>query len=175
MANQMNLLSSEIAGLDLAAFMRHALDEAEAAGRAGQLPIGAIVVIDGQIIARGRARHKELRNQLRHAELNALLEGGEPLWTNYDRAILFTNVEPCPLCLGAVVMADVPHVVFALEDRVVYSPQTIEANPYVRRHLRTYHGGVLAAESAAIIGRYAPDLLRYITTGGGAPPSVAGL
>jgi tRNA(adenine34) deaminase len=94
------------------------------------------VVIDGRIISRGRARHKELRNQLRHAERNALLDGGEPLWKDYDRAILFTNVEPCPLCLGAVVMANVPHVVFAREDKVVYSPQTIEANPYVRRHLR---------------------------------------
>ncbi len=171
----MNLLSSELAGLDLAAFMRHALDEAEAAGKAGQLPIGAVVVIDGEIISRGRARHKELRNQLRHAELNALLDGGEPLWKDYDRAILFTNVEPCPLCLGAVVMADVPHVVFALEDKVVYSQQTIQANPYVKRHLRSYYGGVLADESAAIVGRYSPDLLRYITTGGGAPPSVTGL
>lgn len=147
-------------------FMREALIEADLAGQAGELPIGAVLVIDGQIVSRGRARHRECKSQLRHAELNALLDGGEKLWRDYRRAVLFTTVEPCPLCLGAVVMADVPHVVYALHDQLVHSKTTIEANPYIRRHLKTYHGGVLEDQSIAVLEKYAPQDLRDILTGG---------
>ena len=161
----MNIIAAEIAHLNLAEFMKEALLEAERAGQAGELPIGAVVVIDGEIIARGHARHKMLKSQIRHAELNAILDGGEKLWTEYKRAILFTTVEPCPLCLGAAVMADIPHIIFALQDKVVHSAQTLEHNPYVHRHIKSYYGGVLAEESAAIFARYDPNTLRYIQTG----------
>lgn len=156
--------ASPLAGLDLEHYMRAALAEAEAAGQAGELPIGAVVVLDGQIISRGRARHTERQSQLAHAELLALQAGGPLLFTDSDRAILFTSAEPCPLCLGAAVMADVPHIVFACHDQVVHSAETVSNNPYVRRHIQTYLGGVLEAESRAIIARYNPALLRYITT-----------
>src|SRR5687767_11338124 len=103
-----NSLAPELANVDIEKFMREALLEADAAGQAGELPIGAVLVLDGEIISRGRARHKETKSQISHAELNALLNGGEKLWTDYKQAIiLFTTVEPCPMCLGAVVMADV--------------------------------------------------------------------
>ena len=165
----MDLIAPEISHLNLAEFMQEALREADQAGQSGELPIGAVIVIDGEIIARGRARHKVLKSQIRHAELNAILDGGERLWSDYKRAILFTTAEPCPLCLGAVVMADIPHVIFALHDKVVYSAQTVETNPYVRRHIKSYHGGVLAEESAAIFAKYDPNALKYIQTGAGQP------
>ena len=158
----MNYLAPEIAHLDLTMFMRAALCEAELAGSLGEYPIGSVVVIDGEIIARGRASHNAMRSQLRHAELNAMLDGGERLWQDYKRAILFTTVEPCPLCLGAVVMADIPHIIFGLHDNIVCSSQTLQANPYVRRHIKSYYGGVLAAESTALFARYDPQGLAYI-------------
>lgn len=67
--------------------------------------------------------------------------------------------------IGAVVMADVPHIVYALSDAVVHSKKTLEANPYVWRHIKSYFGGVLADESAQIIGKYRPRDLKYIQTG----------
>jgi tRNA(adenine34) deaminase len=163
----LSYLSDEITHLDLQTWMRAALHEAELAGQAGELPIGAVIVIDGRLIARGRARHNELRSQVRHAEMNAILEGGEALWLDFNRAVLFTTVEPCPMCLGAAVMADIPHIVYALPDRNVQSARTLEHNPYVRRHVRSYTGGVLADESAAVFARYNPQALAYIQTGGG--------
>ncbi len=162
----MDFLSPDIAHLNLAEHMREALAEAERAGQAGELPIGAVVVIDGQIIARGQARHTSSKSQLRHAELNALLEGGERLWNNHQRAILFTTVEPCPMCLGAAVMADIPHIIFGLQDKAMFSRQIIETNPYVHRHIKTYYGGVLADESIAILAKYHPGALKYIQTSG---------
>lgn len=161
----MQYISSDLKDLNLEKFMHEALTEADAAGQAGELPIGAVLVLDGEIISRGRAHHRESRSQLSHAELNALLNGGEKLWTDFNRAVLFTTVEPCPMCLGALVMADVPHVVFALHDRVVKSETTLEANPYMRRHIQSYVGGVLEEESAQIFGKYKPRELKYIQTG----------
>ena len=158
------LLAPPIATLDLAAFMREALYDAEQAGLAGELPIGAVVVIDGHIVSRGQAQQHAQQSQLRHAELNALLTGGPALWEHYTRAVLFTTVEPCPMCLGAVVMADVPHIIFAAHDAVVHSRHTVTHNPYVRRHIQSYYGGVLEAESRAVIARFHPRLLDYITT-----------
>lgn len=153
----------DLASLDLETFMRAALAEAEAAGQAGELPIGAVVVLDGQVISRGRARHQARQSQLAHAELQALLDGGPRLFTDYARAVLFTTLEPCPLCLGAAVMADVAHIVFACPDGVVRSQDTLAHNPYVRRHILTYHGGVLEAEARALMARYDPAMLAYIS------------
>jgi tRNA(adenine34) deaminase len=154
-----DVLAPQIVALDLASFMREALSEAEQAGLAGELPIGAVVVIDGQVVSRGRAEHKGKQSQLMHAELNALMNGGIALWENYHNALLFTTLEPCPMCLGAVVMADVPHIIFAAHDAVVYSQHTVTHNPYVRRHIYSYHGGVLEAESRALIARFNPTML----------------
>ncbi|SRR6266487_5279458 len=116
-----NSLSPELANLDLEKFMREALLQAEAAGQADEIPIGAVLVIDGEIISRGRARHQQTKNQLSHAELNTLLNGGERLWTDYKRAILFTTV-------------DIPHIIFAKHDQVIHSKLSVETNPYIRRH-----------------------------------------
>jgi len=145
--------------------MHEALLEADAAGQVGELPIGAVLVLDGEIIAHGRAHHNERKSQISHAELNTLLAGGEKLWTDYKRAILFTSVEPCPMCLGAVVMADVPHIIYALNDAVVHSKLSVETNFYIHRHIKSYYGGVLEEESARIVGKYRPKDLKYLRTG----------
>ena len=142
--------------------MREALAEAEAAGEAGQLPIGAVLVLDGEIVSRGRNRYLERRSQLAHAELEALVEGGEAIFSRHDDCVLYTSVEPCPMCLGALVMADVPHVIFAAHDANAGMRRMTDID-YVKRHIRTYEGGVLEHESLDLVARYDPRLLAYIT------------
>jgi tRNA(adenine34) deaminase len=149
--------------LDIESLMREALREAEAAGRAGELPIGAVVAIGGEIVSRGRARHRELRSQVAHAELDALRAGGEPLWTSHDEAVLVTTPEPCPMCLGAVVMADIPHVVFALHDGVAGVRSMLEI-PHVACQIATYHGGVLEEQPHSLVERYEPQMAAYISS-----------
>lgn len=139
-----------------------ALLEAKAAGESGEYPIGAVVVIDGQVVSRGRSRQRELRSQLAHAELEALQRGGEPVCSRHDEAVLFTTVEPCPLCLGAAVMADVPHIVFAHPDPAVQATEIIERVPYVGSHIDTYIGGVLRDEARALFQRYEPKMIPYL-------------
>ena len=158
----MDFIAPEISDINFETYMELALQEAVQAGLSGEIPIGAIIVINEEIISRGRASHQKNRSQLCHAELNAMLDGGERLWKEYKHAILYTTVEPCPLCLGAVVMADIPHIIFSLHDKNVFSALTVETNPYVRRHIKSYHGGVLAEQSAAILAKYDPKSLKEI-------------
>jgi tRNA(adenine34) deaminase len=153
---------SHVNGLTVEALMREALAEAEAAGQAGEYPIGAVVAIDGAVVSRGRSRQRELRSQLAHAELQALQDGGDLLCERHNEAVLVTTVEPCPLCLGAAVMADVPHIVFAHPDPAVQSAQIIERVPYVAAHIETYVGGVLREESPALFERYEPRMLDWL-------------
>ena len=159
-----DLLAPQLEAMDLPRFMWEALHEAEQAGLEGEFPIGAVLVIDDQIVSRGRAQHQRKQSQLMHAEMNALLDGGQALWERGRSAALFTTMEPCPMCLGAAVMANVPHVVFALHDEVVHTREIVVTNPYVRRHIQSYYGGVLENETRDLIARFRPDWLQYVTS-----------
>jgi tRNA(adenine34) deaminase len=141
--------------------MLAAIAEADAAGAAGELPIGAVVVVDGEVVGTGRSRQVELGHHIAHAETDAIVRAGMRLVRDHDRATVYTSVEPCPMCLGAIVMADIPHVVFAARDRTAGVPEMLEI-PYVRRHIHTYTGGVLEQESRAVIEQRFPLLLRYL-------------
>lgn len=152
--------------LDHAFYMRAALKEAELALQAGERPIGAVIVHNSQIIGRGRAQHKNSRNRMAHAELNALLSVANYLY-DYDRgdAVIYTTVEPCEMCLGAIVMSDaVNHIVYALPDRWINTAPML-AMPHVQRHIYNYLGGLLEEESAALWEQYNPRELQLIRTG----------
>jgi tRNA(adenine34) deaminase len=161
----MTALHPMIAALDLEQFMREALEQVRIAGLAGGMAIGAVLVIDRQVIARGHNTCESEQNQILHAEINALMNGAKPLWDAGDRwamrenAVLFTTVEPCPMCLGATVMADIPHIVFAAHDGNVCSSQSVRENPYIKRHIQTYLGGILETESRALIAQFSPEML----------------
>jgi tRNA(adenine34) deaminase len=117
------------------------LEEAWLAYRAGCIPIGAVITApDGEIICRGRNRINDPfvqdgfihSNQLAHAELNALIvlpEGVHDLHT----CTLFTLVEPCPLCLGALYMAGVRLLHYAARDPWAGSVNLLGATPYLSR------------------------------------------
>jgi len=152
--------------LDHSLFMREALKEATEALQAGELPIGAVIVHHNQIIGRGRAHHKNSRNRMAHAELNALLSVANYLY-EFDRgdAVIYTTVEPCEMCLGAIVMSDaVNHIVYALQDRWINTAPML-AMQHVQRHIYNYLGGVLEEESAALWEQYNPRLLHLLQEG----------
>src|SRR3712207_7654750 len=92
-----NFLSPCLAGIDLAPFMHEALREAEQAGLSGELPIGAVLVIDGHIIARGRSQRKRQQCQLMHAEMDALLHGGDRKSTRLNSS--HANISYAVFCL----------------------------------------------------------------------------
>jgi tRNA(adenine34) deaminase len=157
-------MPSEIDGLDHEDYMREALKEATLALQHGERPIGAIVVHNGQIVGRGRAQHRERQSEIAHAELNALIQAERYLYRHTHECVIYTTVEPCVMCLGAIVMSDIDHVVYALPDRWI-KPGEMLGMDYVRRHIKTYKGGVLEAESAALWEKSNPNELRMLQEG----------
>ncbi len=97
--------------------MELALAEARRAGERGEVPVGAVVAIDGEVLA---ARHNErlsTNDPTAHAEILALRDAAAARGSSrLDGAVLVTTLEPCPMCAGAAVMARVARVVFAAED-----------------------------------------------------------
>ncbi len=98
-------------------FMDEALDEARAAAAAGDVPIGAVVVVDGAIVARGRNERELRQDPTAHAEIVALRAAAETLgtWRLTDVTVVVT-LEPCPMCAGALQQARVTRVVFGAAD-----------------------------------------------------------
>jgi tRNA(adenine34) deaminase len=143
-------------------YMRAALAEAAAGAIAGELPIGAVIVVDGEIVARGRSRQVERGTRIAHAETDAITAGGMRVVRDGGRATIYTTVEPCPMCLGAIVMAGIPTVVYAARDRTAGVPELLRASTFMRRHVLEYRGGVLEDESRALVARHVPSLLRKL-------------
>ena len=94
-------------------YMKEALLEGEKALAEGEVPIGAVMVRDGEIIARGHNMRNTAKNPLRHAEIDVINEAAGIVgdWRLED-CTLYVTVEPCPMCAGAIVQARIPRVVF---------------------------------------------------------------
>lgn len=98
-------------------FMAIALEEARAALDHDDVPVGAIVVIDGEIVARRHNEREQLRDPTAHAETLALRDAATAVGSSrLDGATLVSTLEPCPMCAGAAWLARVGRVVFGADD-----------------------------------------------------------
>jgi len=128
-------------------FMRLALREAERAMEHDDVPIGAVIVHEGEVLATGRNERELRRDPTAHAEVLALREAADKLgsWRVLD-SVLYVTLEPCAMCAGAIVLARVPHVVFGAWDPkagAAGSVLDILAQPQLN-HRPEVAGGLLA-------------------------------
>ena len=98
-------------------YMRMALREAERAAEAGEVPCGAIIVKDGEIIGKAHNQTELLKDPTAHAEILAITQAAAALenWRLTD-AVMYVTKEPCPMCAGAIVLARLKKVVWAVDD-----------------------------------------------------------
>lgn len=98
-------------------YMQQAIEEAEKAGAKGEVPIGAVVVHRGEIIARAHNLRESTQNAVTHAELLAIQEACQKLgnW-RLEETTLYVTLEPCPMCAGAILQSRVPRVVYGARD-----------------------------------------------------------
>ena len=134
--------------------MRLALDEATAAAGHGDVPIGAVVVHDGQILAAAGNERELRRDPTAHAEVLALQLAAKRLdaWRLEDTT-LYVTLEPCPMCAGAIVLARVPRLVYAAQDPrggAAYSLYNIVQDPRLNHSVELV-AGVLEAEAAEVL------------------------
>jgi tRNA(adenine34) deaminase len=140
--------------------MREALALAREAAQAGEVPVGAVVVKDGEIVGRGWNRPIGTSDPTAHAEVVALREAAARLG-NYrlPGCELFVTLEPCPMCVGAMLHARLARVVFGATD-----PKTGACGGVVSlaaeaklNHQTAFLGGVLAEDCGALLKRFFAD------------------
>ncbi len=138
-------------------FMRAALEQARLAGSCGEVPVGAVVVLDGEIVGRGFNQPIGRHDPTAHAEVMALRDAGERLG-NYrlPGCELYVTLEPCAMCSGAIMHARLARVVFGARD-----PKTGVAGSVIDlfqekrlNHHATISGGVLAEECGALLSGF---------------------
>jgi len=99
------------------AFMREALHEAKLAGRAGEVPVGAVIVYEGEIIAKAHNERELLGDPTAHAEVLAIRRAAKKLGRRrLSGCTLYVTLEPCPMCAGAIVMSEMEEVYYGAAD-----------------------------------------------------------
>ena len=147
-------------------FMGEALEEARLAFDAGEVPIGAVVVRNGEVVGRGHNRRESDRNALAHAEVLAIDDackalGGWRLW----ECDLYVTLEPCPMCAGALVNARVRNVYYGAKDEKAGSVESVTKLfdlPY--NHRPKAFGGVREEECAALLSEFFDRLRKSRTS-----------
>ena len=131
-------------------YMREALALAREAAAEGEVPVGCVIVRDGEIVGRGRNRREELQRTSSHAEMEAIAQANEYLrsW-RLDGCTLYVTLEPCPMCAGAIINARVPVVVYGAKEPNFGSCGSV-LNLFEERygHHPAIYGGVLSDDCA---------------------------
>ena len=134
--------------------MRAALAEAEKAAGEGEIPVGAVIVVNGEIVATGRNCSVATSDPSAHAEIIALREAGSGLG-NYrlPDATLYVTLEPCVMCTGAIVQARLKRVVFGAYDKKAGALGSVEdlSDSRALNHRFEVNGGLLADECSDIL------------------------
>ncbi len=138
--------------LDDSYYMRIALQEAEDAYAENEIPVGAVVVLDGQIVAKGHNLTETLKDVTAHAEMMALTSAANALGAKYlNDCTLYVTLEPCLMCAGAIAHAQVKTLVFGASDPKkgysVFLNRKFPSKAEIRQ-------GVLADECAQILKRF---------------------
>ena len=149
--------------MDYEALMRMALTEAESAIPHGDVPVGAIVVVDGKIIALRHNERQLTTDPTAHAEILAMRDACEELGTwRLDNAELIVTLEPCVMCAGALVNARISRVVFGapdLEAGALGSVYNFAADPRLRHNFEVVHN-VLRDECSTALKNFFGELRR---------------
>jgi cytosine deaminase len=111
-----------MSGIDHSRFLRAAIDEARKGLDEGGIPIGSVLVIDGQIVGRGHNRRVQAGSAILHAEMDCLESARRLRADSYRRSILYSTLSPCDMCSGAALLYKIPRIVIG-ENRTFQGPE----------------------------------------------------
>ena len=137
-------------------YMRLAVTEAEKAEKENEVPVGAVIVKDGTVVATGRNRRESENNALCHAEIEAINNACKALgsWRLSD-CELYVTLEPCPMCAGAILNAKLGRVIFGAKDpRGGALGSLIDLRSYPFYHKPRVTSGVCADECKALLSEF---------------------
>ena len=134
--------------------MALAIDEAKTAGSEGEVPVGAVVCVAGEVVALGHNRPISLNDPTGHAEILAIREAARALGVyRLTEAALYVTLEPCVMCVGAIIAARLAKVVYGARDEkagALGSVYDIGRDGRLNHRIEV-HGGIMADECAAIL------------------------
>ncbi len=146
--------------MDHEAYMSQALELARQALAAGEVPVGCVIVREGQVVGRGRNRREADRTALGHAELDAIRQACAALggW-RLEGCALYVTLEPCPMCAGAIINARIPVVRYGAKDEKAGCCGSV-LNLFEERfnHRPRIYGGLLERECAALLQAFFSQL-----------------
>ena len=135
-------------------FMRAALEEAAIAARQGEIPVGAVIVRDGEIIAAAHNENRKSQNPVRHAEIICIEKAASVLGNErLTDCELYVSLEPCAMCAGAIIHARIAHVYIAAEDLrygACGSALSVCGNK-ILNHIPEIVTGILKEESSSLL------------------------
>lgn len=137
-------------------FMKEALRLAEEAGAIGEVPVGCVIVRNGEIIGRGKNGRETEKSALAHAEIAAIADACKNLggWRLWD-CTLYVTLEPCPMCAGAIVNARIPRVVYGASDEKCGATGSVcDLFSMNFNHHPETKAGVLEEESKALLKEF---------------------
>ena len=103
-------------------FLQAAIEEARQGRAEGGIPIGSVLVLDGQIIGRGHNRRVQEGSVIHHAEMNCLENAGRLPASVYRRCVIYSTLSPCPMCSGAILLYGIPKVIIG-ENKTFQGPE----------------------------------------------------
>lgn len=136
--------------------MQKAIELAKASASEGEVPVGAVVVKDGEIVGKGRNRREIGKNALYHAEIEAIDNackelGGWRLW----QCDLYVTLEPCPMCAGAIINSRIKNVYFGAYDKKAGSFGSVaDFNTLSYNHKPQIYGGIMEEECASLLSDF---------------------
>ena len=146
--------------MDDLGFMGRALELAKEAAALGEVPVGCVIVRDGQIVAEARNSREQDKSALGHAELRAIEAACQKLggWRLWD-CTLYVTLEPCPMCAGAIINARIPRVVYGAGDEKCGACGSVcDLFSMDFNHRPQVTTGVLAEESKALLEEFFREL-----------------
>lgn len=138
-------------------FMKEALLEGRIALEKGEIPVGAVVVLNGEIIGRGHNQRETQHDPTAHAEIVALRQAGEKLGSwRLEGAILYVTLEPCPMCAGALLQARIERVVYGADDpKAGAAGSLLNILQFPRfNHFVKITGDIMAEEAASLLQEF---------------------
>ena len=148
-------------------YMAAAIAQAKCAARCGEVPVGAVIVKDGKILARAYNTRETRKNALHHAELKVIGRACEKLggW-RLPGCELYVTLEPCPMCAGAIVNARIEKVWFgAWDPKAGAFGSLFDINTCGLNHRPAVEGGVLESDCAALLSNFFLELRRGKSVG----------
>lgn len=143
--------------------MRMALEQAQQAADEGEVPVGAVLVRQGEVIACGHNRREQLQSALSHAEMEAIARGCKALHSwRLSGCTLYVTLEPCPMCAGAILNARIDRLVYgAADDKAGSVGSLIHLFAVDYNHTPRVTRGVLEDECGRILAHFFKNLRKF--------------